>query len=359
LRIQALDLSWLTGVKTLLKSIDFSADRTTVRIAEAQLEWQDQPINVNGEIRRTEQGPVIDARLESSGVVVERLLPAKKPEAAPAESKLWPLPVTGRVAVRAGFVQYAHHRIAPLEGSLILERQRAHLDVKEARMCGISFPLAGEAVPDGFAVSTQISMQNEPMDQAMRCLTGNAMDITGSADLRADLSSHGKVEDLIRNLTGTAQAELRKGRVKKFALIGNILSMRDIASLGGMKEDGFAYRSMSANGRFQGGEFLLEESFFDSDAARLAATGKIDLLGANSRLDVLVGLLTTVDRVAGAIPLIGDVFGGSLTALPVSVSGDIRDPRVVPLGPRAVSDRLLGIFERTLKLPGKLVVPGR
>jgi hypothetical protein len=26
----------------------------------------------------------------------------------------------------------------------------------------------------------------------------------------------------------------------------------------------------------------------------------------------------------------------------------------VPLGPRAVSDRLLGIFERTLKLPGKL-----
>jgi hypothetical protein len=39
------------------------------------------------------------------------------------------------------------------------------------------------------------------------------------------------------------------------------------------------------------------------------------------------------------------------------VSGDIRDPRVVPLGPHAVSDRLLGVFERTLKLPGKLV-PG-
>jgi hypothetical protein len=39
------------------------------------------------------------------------------------------------------------------------------------------------------------------------------------------------------------------------------------------------------------------------------------------------------------------------------VSGDIRDPRVVPLGRHAVSDRLLGIFERTLKLPGKLV-PG-
>jgi hypothetical protein len=201
-------------------------------------------------------------------------------------------------------------------------------------------------------------MQNEPMEQAMRCLTGNAMDITGSADLRADLSSHGKGEDLIRNLTGTAHAELRKGRVKKFALIGNILSLRDIAALQGMQQDGFAYRSLSAKGRFTGsGEFRLDEGFFDSDAARLAANGRIDLLGATSRLHVLVGLLTTVDRVAGAVPLIGDVFGGSLTALPIEVSGDIRDPRVVPLGPRAVSDRLLGVFERTLKLPGKLVMP--
>jgi hypothetical protein len=30
---------------------------------------------------------------------------------------------------------------------------------------------------------------------------------------------------------------------------------------------------------------------------------------------------------------------------------------VVPLGPRAITDSLLGIFERTLKLPGKLTVP--
>ena len=46
-----------------------------------------------------------------------------------------------------------------------------------------------------------------------------------------------------------------------------------------------------------------------------------------------------------------------MTALPISVHGDIRDPVIVPLGPRAVTDQLLGIFERALKLPGKLLVP--
>ena len=46
-----------------------------------------------------------------------------------------------------------------------------------------------------------------------------------------------------------------------------------------------------------------------------------------------------------------------MVALPVAVNGDIRNPAIVPLGPRAITDQLLGIFERTLKLPGKLAVP--
>jgi uncharacterized protein YhdP len=147
--------------------------------------------------------------------------------------------------------------------------------------------------------------------------------------------------------------------VHRFALIGNILSVQNLTSIRDPREidKGFPYRSMTARGHFEGGGFLLEEGFFDSDAARIAVNGKVDLLGADSQLNVLVGLLSSVDRVTGAIPILGNVLGGTLIALPVSVSGDIRDPRVVPLGRHAVSDRLLGIFERTLKLPGKLV-PG-
>jgi hypothetical protein len=145
--------------------------------------------------------------------------------------------------------------------------------------------------------------------------------------------------------------------VKRFALIGNILSLRNIASVGQMNESGFPYRRITAKGYFQNGNLMLEEGFFDSDAVRLGAHGKVDLVGADSQLTVLVGLFTNVDRITGAIPILGYVFGGSMTALPVGVSGDIRDPLVVPLGPLAITDSLLGIFERTLKLPGKLVVP--
>jgi hypothetical protein len=358
LRADSLDLSWLAGKRAIVERIDLTAEPTGARVVDARFDWQEQRFDLKGEAKRTPQGPVIEARLESPGVVLDKLLPEpSEKEKAKEESKLFPLPVTGRIEIRTGFVQYKDHRIAPLEGRVLLERERARLEVKEARMCGVSFPMEVDALAEKVVAAVHISMRNEPLEKSLHCLTGGDVDLTGNADVRAELRSEGRRPDLFRNMTGTVEAESRKGSVKKFALIGNILSLRNIASVSQMNEGGFPYRRMTAKGYFQNGNLMLEEGFFDSDAVRLGAHGTVDLVGTDSRLTVLVGLLTNVDRITGAIPIVGYVFGGSMTALPVGVTGDIRNPLVVPLGPRAVTDSLLGIFERTLKLPGKLVVP--
>ncbi|MFL6571616.1 MAG: AsmA-like C-terminal region-containing protein, partial [Burkholderiales bacterium] len=358
LRVDALDLSWLAGKRAIVERMDLTAEPTGARIVDARLNWDEQVVDLKGEVKRTEQGPVIDARLESPGVDLVRLLPEPKAEEEKKDkANVWPLPVTGRIEVRTGFVQYKEYRIEPFEGRLLLERERARLEVQAARMCGVSFPMELEAVPEKVTAAAHISMKGQPLEKSVPCLTGGAVELTGDADLTAELRTEGHRPDLARNLTGTVQAESRNGHVKKFALIGSILSLRNIASVSKMEQSGFPYRSMTAKGRFEGGNFVLDEGFFDSSAVRLAAHGNVGLQGADSQLTVLIGLLTNVDRVTGAIPIVGYVFGGSMTALPVSVSGDIRNPLVVPLGPRAITDSLLGIFERTLKLPGKLVVP--
>jgi hypothetical protein len=359
LRVEALDLSWLAGRKALIERADITSDSSGVRVSGARFSVEDQVFELSGQGRHTERGPVIEARLESPGVVLDRLLPPRDPGAPPPdESKLWPLPLSGRIEVRSAFVQGPRHRVEPFEGNLLLEPQRARLQVTHARVCGVSFPLEFEARPEDFTIVAHLGMRDEPLEAAIRCLTGDTVEITGNAELRAEVKTNGRSRpELLRNLTGTAQGELRNGRVMRFALLGNILAVRDIASPSEMRKNGFAYRRMTASGRFERGEFLVQEAFFDSKAARLAASGRIDLQGSDSRLTVLIAPLTSVERVVGAIPLLGDVFGGAMVALPVSVNGDIRDPTVVPLGPRAVTDQLLGIFERALKLPGKLVPP--
>ena len=358
LRVEALDLSWLAGKRAIVETIDLSADKSGIRIADARLDWEEQRFRLSGAVQRSDGYPIIEARLESPGVDLLRVLPPPRTR-TPDEKKLepWPLPVRGRIEVRAAFVEHKQYRVEPFDGILLLEPQRARLEVKEARMCGVSFPLELEATPEDATLDIHLAMKDQPFEKSLHCLTGGTVQITGNADLRAELHTRGHRPHLLRDLTGTAHAELRQGQVKKFALLGNILSVRNIASVKRMNEEGFRYRKMHVRGRFQDGEFLVDEGAFDSDALNLAATGRVDLLGASSRLTVLVGLLTTVDRVAGAIPIVGDIFGGSLTALPVSVSGDIRDPLVVPLGPGAVSQRLLDILGNTARLPGKLLVP--
>jgi hypothetical protein len=212
-----------------------------------------------------------------------------------------------------------------------------------------------EATPEGIAMVANIAAQKQGLEETARCLTERGVLITGNFDLKADLRARGRLRNLARNLEGTID-----GRVMKFALLGNILSMQNVAAAlkeGGPRIDdaGFPYRSFSASGRFGAGRFTIDEGAFQSEGLGLAATGWISLTDYQSRLSVLVAPFGRLDRVVRGVPVIGYVIGGAITSIPVGVSGDIRDPLVVPLGPAAITSELVGIFERTVKLPAKLV----
>jgi hypothetical protein len=376
LKGESIDLEWLLHHPVRIESLDLQAGGGSLRIASAAVNWAEQHVKLQGEIRRGASGPVIDAYLDSPGIVVDALRPASgkaagegKSEAVEEKpwdenSKLWPLPVTGRIALRSDFVQSGRHKLAPFAAALSLEERRARLELQKAQLCGISLPATVEATPEGVAMVARIAAQKQGLEETARCLTERGVLITGDFDLKADLRARGRLRDLARNLEGTIRAESRDGKVMKFALLGNILSMQNVAAMfteGAPRIDdsGFPYRRISASGRFGAGRFTIEEGVFTSAGVGLAATGWISLTDYQSRLSVLVAPFGRLDRIVRGVPVVGYVLGGAITSVPVGVSGDIRDPLVVPLGPAAITSELLGIFERTLKLPGKLVpLPG-
>jgi hypothetical protein len=71
----------------------------------------------------------------------------------------------------------------------------------------------------------------------------------------------------------------------------------------------------------------------------------------------LVAPFKTVDRLVDIIPLVGHVLGGTLISIPFKAKGDLKDPSVIPLPPTAVGSEVLGILERTLKLPITIIQP--
>jgi AsmA-like C-terminal region len=352
LKGEAIELERLLGRPVKIDSVDLQAGGGSLRIREAAVNWAEQRFRLPGDVRRGAAGPVIDAQLDSPGVVVDALLApgakrreeqAKQPPAdTRGDSKLWPLPVTGHVAVRSDFVQSDRYKVAPFAATLTLEERRAHLELEKVQLCGIPLPLTVDAMPEGYAVHAHITAQKQQLEETARCLTEQGVLISGVFDLTANLRTQGKADHLARNLEGTVRVEAREGRVMKFALLGNILSLKGVADMltaGAPKVDsaGFPYRGLSAAGRFAGGRFVIDESAFDSSAVGLAATGWISIVDYQSRLSTLVAPFARVDRVTRKVPIAGNMLGGALTSIPVGVSGDIRNPQVVPLGPSAVT----------------------
>ena len=372
----ALDLTWLAGRPAKIERIALAADGNSVRIGEASVEYAGQRASLRGALKRGEKGPVIDAEIESPGIVLDALLPKKPDKPAPAKPKpepgaektrkpqkkgpeLWPLPVTGRIALKAGFVQSGHLKVEPVAAVLTMEEQRANLNLTEGQLCGMALPFTLEATPKGFAASAKISAKKQPVEQTAKCLSDEKVLLTGTLDMNAELRTEGRLEELVPHLQGSVSADLRNGQVMKFALIGNILSMRNIVALaqqGGPKlaAEGFPFRQLRANGHLEKGRFVLDDAVFHSNAVGMGANGWISLTDYQCGLTVLVAPLALLDEAVRKLPILGYVVGGTFTSLPVGVSGDIRDPWVVPLGPGAITSDLMGVLGRTLSLPGKL-----
>jgi hypothetical protein len=269
--------------------------------------------------------------------------------------------VTGKIGVRVQSLQYATYKVQPLRATIVLEEQRATLDVQEAFVCGFALPMALEMTPKGLAAKALVAAKQQKLEEAAHCLTNEKMLLTGALDLTVDISTQGQPAELVQNLKGSVKADVRNGQVMKFALLGNILSMQNVVAVAqqgsNLSAEGFPFRLLSAKGRFDKGRFVLEEGVFHSNAIGLGANGWISLTDFQTRMTVLVAPLALVDEAVRKLPLIGYVVGGTFTSLPVGVSGDIRDPLVVPLGPRAITSELTGLLGRTISLPGKLITP--
>jgi len=121
--------------------------------------------------------------------------------------------------------------------------------------------------------------------------------------------------------------------------------------------EGFAYRTMTARAKIKGGKLLMQECSIDGLSMGIACEGNIDFAEKKMDLTVLVAPFRTVDRIVDFIPLVGHVLGGKLISIPFKAKGDLKDPSVIPLSPMAVGSGVLGILERTLKLPITIIQP--
>jgi len=337
--------------------------------------WAEQKATIRGKVAREGNGIATTLEIDSPGIVVDALRGTPTAQAVSAVSDtpskpskpfdLWSLPLKGSLSLRTDFVEYRGYRIQGIGAVATLEHETAVVNLTEASLCGISFPLSLRVTPVEFDATVNVAARDQSLEGVIQCLSGKRVDITGNFSMTSVLTARGPTKDsgesLAKDVAGSVKVSSRDGEIRQMALLGKILSVKSVSDLlkgdAGLGGRGFKYRSISVGANIDKGEIALEPSTLDSPALGLVATGTINLENYDSRLTVLVAPFGKLDRTVRKIPILGYVIGGAFTSVPVSVKGDIRKPIVAPLGPEAVGSEVLGVFQRTFKLPGKMIEP--
>ncbi|MBW2259835.1 MAG: AsmA-like C-terminal domain-containing protein, partial [Deltaproteobacteria bacterium] len=141
--------------------------------------------------------------------------------------------------------------------------------------------------------------------------------------------------------------------------IFGFLNVTDIfkGELPDLVEEGFAYDSITVMGSFQGDKLVVSEAIVDGQSMQIFAEGNVNLTDKTLDFTVAVAPLKTIDFIVSKIPLVNYILGGTLISIPMSVKGDWGDPKVTGLSASGVGSGLMGIIERTVKLPVKLIEP--
>jgi hypothetical protein len=180
--------------------------------------------------------------------------------------------------------------------------------------------------------------------------------------LQASVRGQGTKDELERSIQSTMELTARKGHIYRLKLLSAVFSFLNVTDVLVGKfpdfgEKGLAYDSILVKGGLANRKMVIEEAVLQGPSVGIVSRGDIDLVDHTVNMAVLVAPFRTIDYVMGKIPLVGGLFSEPLVSIPVSVSGNLDDPRVKVLSPSAVGSDLVGMMGRTLGLPFRLIEP--
>jgi hypothetical protein len=272
------------------------------------------------------------------------------------------LPVRGIIRLESESLSYKGRTWVPFKSDLKMMDTGWTVEVKEANLCGISTPAVLQLKSGAPLLKVFPSSKEQSLYQAIQCLLGEHVNVTGKFDLSGHMEGGLKEAPFSKGLSGELAFRARGGRIYRYELLSKIFSFLSLTELlrgklPDMGKEGFAYNTMHAKAELLDGRLVIKEAIIDGKSMEIGCEGEVDLIRDQLDLRVLVAPLKTVDFIIKHIPGLNYILGGTLISFPVRVSGRLADPTITPLSPSAVGLGLLGIMERTFMLPIKIIEP--
>jgi len=194
-------------------------------------------------------------------------------------------------------------------------------------------------------------------------------EVSGKLTLKGELSGRGADQPaLLKTLQGPVTAHLEKGVIKRYGFISKIFSVLNVSQLLDFRlpdfvSTGMPYDTIDGSYVFADGKVTTSDLLLHSPSLNMTLVGSADLI--NKELDLKAGVqpFQTVGRVISKIPIFGWLLTGSkkrLVVVYMTAKGGWDNPEVTITPMTSLESKVIGIFKRTLNLPGELFAePGK
>ena len=348
------------GAFDLTSEASDDGPRKKLAIKTTNLTWGKNHLTLTGDMTIAEKDILLDSKISADGidwVQVKSILDYIRQRKADPDRQ-----VLGTLNVYTEKFNYDTYSVQPLKAQIYFKPDKVSIAIEQAAVCSINFRGLLDVNEQTLEIYLVPAATDQNLAPAVSCTTGQKEMATGTYNLSGELLSKSKPEAFLQSLSGNVVFTAKEGRIYRFGLLAKILSILNVTEIyrgevPDLTGEGFAYRTMTANAQIRGGKLIMQECSIDGVSMGIACEGNIDFAEKKMDLTILVAPFRTVDRIVDFIPLVGHVLGGKLISIPFKAKGDLKDPNIIPLPPTAVGAGVLGILERTLKLPITIIQP--
>jgi len=338
-------------------------------LQSADLLFAGTPMHLKGKAGITDAAYTFDLELTADHLDASALAriqkePPRTPEKPDDPTREKP-PIDGIIRFKTPRFTFKEYTWKPLHADIAIKADVVNITATQADLCGITTPGTVRIEPDGVNLSFRPSAEKKNMQATWECLQDKPLQADGFYSLTGTIEAQGPAEDLVPNLMGEISFSSDNGMIHRSNLLTKIFAFLNITEVfagktSGLREKGFGYDTIRAHAAIQSGVLNFDEILVDGHTMKISGEGKINLVKETLDMSLLVAPLKTFDRLVKKMPVLGYITGGSVLSVPVRIRGSTSNPEVVPLPPADVGRGLMGILERTLKAPLKVVesLPG-
>jgi hypothetical protein len=257
-------------------------------------------------------------------------------------------------------ISWAELSWQPFRATISSQSEKIVANITEAKLCGVDTP--GLVTIAGKELDLDMALAGKGLDVATSysCLTQGRVKMTGTLDFTSKVSARGELPELLGSLKGPLEMTFAKGVIEEDKALARLLEVLNVTEivkgrLPNLDAGGFAYTSITVLGEFRDGKLVVEKLAMDGETLDVLGHGKINLVKKKVDIELLAAPFKTVDTLIKNLPGVNYLLAGSLVSIPVSVKGDLLDPKVSVMSISSVGSSLLGLGERTLKAPIKLI----